>query len=94
MRVLKLAEDALCNTGTPDKQIEIPARCDRERVVRTDPPARHYQEGGDARNYISQKQVDRNRSNRASSSQNFDDHANSDYEPGGTSCFTLNIHNT
>ena len=59
-----------------------------------DPPARHYQEGADAQNYITQKQVDRNRSNRESSSQDFDLHSNNNYEPGGASCFTLNIHNT
>ena len=63
MRALKLAEDALCNTGTPEKQLDIPARRDRELVAHTDPPAHHYQEGGDARNYITQIQVDRNQSN-------------------------------
>ena len=52
MRALKLAEDALCNTGTPEKQLEIPTRRDREQVARTDPPVHRYQEGGDARNYI------------------------------------------
>ena len=30
MRALKLAEDALCNTGRPEKQLETPGRCDRE----------------------------------------------------------------
>ena len=65
MRALKLAEDALCNTGTPEKQIEIPTRREREReqIVRTEPPTRRYQEEGDMRNVITQRQVDRNRSN-------------------------------
>ena len=52
MRALKLAEDALCNTGTPEKQLEIPTRRDREQVVRIDQPMCRYQEGGDAQNYI------------------------------------------
>ena len=94
MRPLKLAEEALCNTGTPEKQIEIPTRREREQIARTEPPARRHQEEGDMRNFITQRQVDRNRSNRASSSQDLDHHSNGDYEPGGASCFTLNIRNT
>ena len=94
MRALKLVEDALCNTGTPEKQLETLGRHDRERVTHIDPPARHHQEGTDVRNYITQKQIDHNRSNRASSSQDFDHHSNNNYEPGGASCFTLNIRNT
>ena len=77
-----------------EKQLEIPTRRDCERVVDVDPPACHYQEGGDARNYITQKQVDRNRSNQASSSQDFDNHSNNNYEPSGASWFTLNIRNS
>ena len=41
MRALKLAEDALWNRVMPEKQLEILARRDRERVVHADPPARH-----------------------------------------------------
>ena len=94
MRALKLVEDALCNAGTPEKQIEIPTRRDREQIARTDPPARRHQEGDDMRNYITQRQVDRNRSNRASISQDLGHHSSGDYESGGASCFTWNIHNT
>ena len=96
MRALKLVEDALCNTGTPEKQIEIPTRREREReqIVRTEPPARRHQEEGDMRNFITQRQVDRNRSNRASSSQDLGHHSNGDFESGGASCFTWNIRNT
>ena len=94
MRELKLAEETLTNAGTPEKQLETPGQRDREGVTHVDPPARHYQEGADARNYITQKQVDRSRANRASSSQDFDPHSNINYEPGGASCFTLNIRST
>ena len=41
-----------------------------------------------------QKQVDRNHSKRASRSQDQEHYSNGSYEPGGTSCFTLNIRNT
>ena len=77
--------------GAADKQLETPGRRDRERVTHADGPARHHQEGEDARNLITQSQVDRNRSKRASSSQDQEHYSNGSYEPGGTSCFTLNI---
>ena len=31
MKALKLAEDALCKAGTPERQVEIPTRRERER---------------------------------------------------------------
>ena len=42
---------------------------------------------------ITQKQVDCNRSKRASSSQEQEHYSNGSYEPGGASFFTLNIRN-
>ena len=52
VRALKLTEEALCNAGTPEKQIEIPTRREREQIARTEPPARCRQEEGDMRNVI------------------------------------------
>ena len=59
-----------------------------------DRPMRHYQEGEDARNYIMQKQLDRNHAKRASNTEDQEHYSSGSYEPGGASCFTLNIRDT
>ena len=41
-----------------------------------------------------QKQLDRNRAKRASSTQDQEHYSSGSYEPGGASCFTLNIRDT
>ena len=46
------------------------------------------------RNVITQRQVDRNRSNRASSSQDWEHYSSGDFESDSASCFTRNIRNT
>ena len=84
IQALRLAEEALLIDAEPREDRN---RHDRERAAREDRPTRHLQEGEDARNYITQKTVDRNRSKRPVNTPTEELYWDNGYEPCGLNCF-------
>ena len=94
---MKAIEEAL-----PNKVPSSRAREERERQAREpaapDVPAaqplRQPQPGEDLRNVITQRTVDRNRSQRSADTTNLDEQVDRNFKPCGAACFSFNIHDT
>ena len=94
---MKAIEEALA-TGAPNNR----AREEREHQTREPAtsgapamqPLRQAQPGEDLRNVITQRTMDRNRSQRSADAMNLDDPADRNFEPCGAACFSFNIRDT
>ena len=94
---IKAVEEALTNKAPTERAQENRGRRDHEPAALAalaPRQPRQPQPGEDLRNVITQRTVDRSRTQRMVSTPNTDDRDDSDFEPRGAACFSFNIRDT